>query len=236
MNELSKPFPKTEYEWIKTITKTTRDKRVSIQKHTKTGKLFIIKKMNEINNVRDSVLLEIEIGKKLDHPNFAKTYESYYQEEKSGEGKHYLVIQYIDGIKLSDFISNHKSNAVISFAEFKSIITQLFKSVIYCLEQDVCPLDLNDRNLLIDSANKITLIDFGCYRKAPYWMFVDMGHGLKNYVLDISRITRLPDLENLENKVKYDKWEQTLRFYQKLDTKEEHIQWCNDLLKHPFLA
>lgn len=102
---------------------------------------------------------EIEILKKLDHPNILKIYEFYFDSKN-----YYIITEYCKGGELFD-----KINELGTFSEklAASILKQILQGIAYCHSNGVVHRDLKPENILIESFNtenksfNIKIIDFG---------------------------------------------------------------------------
>ncbi len=103
---------------------------------------------------------EIELLKKLDHPNIVKLFEYF-----SDNDKYYLITEYCKGGDLFELIRRKKRFSELSAAY---IMYQIFRSLIYChnthhlIHRDIKPENIvvfrvNDEKELYD----VKLIDFG---------------------------------------------------------------------------
>ena len=72
----------------------------------------------------EELMNEIEILKKMDHPNIVKLYE-FYQDKLN----FFLITEYIDGGELFDKITQVK---YFSEKEAAVIMKQLLSAVVYC--------------------------------------------------------------------------------------------------------
>ena len=106
-----------------------------------------------------SFLKEIEILMKLEHPNIIKIFE-YYVDEIN----YYLIIEYVSGGELFDFISRDKT-----FSEYKikKIMKQTFQALSYLHSNNLVHRDIKCENILVECSDEntddfnIKLIDFG---------------------------------------------------------------------------
>lgn len=98
-----------------------------------------------------SFTTEINILKKLDHPNIVNIIETYEND----------VLEHCQGGELFDKIARLKSFSEVQAA---SILKQLLSAVMYCHEHNVCHRDLKPENCLYISQAEdsgIKVIDFG---------------------------------------------------------------------------
>lgn len=137
------------YGYVRLAThKTSNQKRAikTVKKET------ITKDLKE----RAKFMAEIDILKRLDHPNILKLYE-FYEDEHN----YHLVTEYLQGGELFDFIIKSK---LLSEPLAATFMKQLFGAVAYCHSINIVHRDLKPENLLLDSKLSdpmIKVIDFG---------------------------------------------------------------------------
>jgi calcium-dependent protein kinase len=131
-------------------------------KHILTGHDRAMKKINKTvrtnNETEIDILNEIEILKKMDHPNIVKIFEFY----STLEG-YFLITEYCTGGELFDEISQ---NAPFSELRTSFIMYQIFSAVNYCHKSNIIHRDLKPENILIESVDQkgfyqLKIIDFG---------------------------------------------------------------------------
>ena len=133
--------------------------------HRKNGFIRAMKVINKkfagVNEEKQSKLInEINIMKKLDHPNILKVYE-YFNTEK----KLYIVTELCTGGELFDRILKMK---YFSEKTVCHIMKQLLSAVFFCHSNKIIHRDLKPENILIESISSdindlfnIKIIDFG---------------------------------------------------------------------------
>lgn len=131
----------------------------------KEGKLHIIKALKE--EFKDNELYkqllrkEFEIGYSLDHPNICKVIG---WEEITGVGPS-ILMEYIDGVTLKDFIQTQK----ISLQETRQIIIMICQALNYIHSKQIIHRDLKPENILIThNGHNVKLIDFGLSYRDDY--------------------------------------------------------------------
>jgi serine/threonine protein kinase len=235
MNNLTtKAFNEKKYDFIQLL----REKdsvRVSLQKHIKKDKFFVVKEIDasefhSLSNEINPVFQEINIGKKIDHENFAKTHKFH----TNGNGKYYLIIEHIEGETLSNFLIKNKDSK-IEIYDFKKIITQIFQSVIYCLNNDICPGDINEDNILVGKDHKVTFIDFEDYREepnCPNWAYQNLGEEINTQIRYLIDFTL-----NNNNNNEAETWLKNLTFYKNENNwnKDSFISNYQDILSDQFI-
>ena len=118
---------------------------------------------NEIGkNENDYIRSEINILKKLSHPNIVRIYEFY-----ETDNYFYLINEFCQGGQLCDYINNY----ILSENQLCVIFYQVFSGLIYLHENNILHGDLKPENILISSVEKnleineeyawIKIIDFG---------------------------------------------------------------------------
>ena len=132
-------------------------------KNKKTGELRACKHLSKLNIKNlDKFRREIEILKKMDHPNIIRIYEVYESERSL-----YIVMEECKGGEIFDRIIEHIQNKQMYSEKDAAIIFQQVMSCIqYCHNQNICHRDLKPENILYLNAgseknNRIKIIDFG---------------------------------------------------------------------------
>eukprot|EP00347_Sterkiella_histriomuscorum_P000514 403375554 len=126
--------------------------------HRKTGARRAVKIINKSyldEEESKRFLEELEILKKLDHPNIVKLYE-IYQDAK----RYFAVMEYCSGGELFDQIIQRP---YYSERDAAIIMKQLLSGVSYCHSMKIVHRDLKPENMLLDSnkSANIKIIDFG---------------------------------------------------------------------------
>jgi eukaryotic-like serine/threonine-protein kinase len=98
---------------------------------------------------------ELEIGKRLHHPNIQQLLDEGRLEEGVAP---YLVLEFVDGTLLREYL---RQNAPLSPDEAVRIAVQLADALQYCHEHGVVHRDLKPENILIESDGTAKLVDFG---------------------------------------------------------------------------
>ena len=125
----------------------------------------IIKKIDindELNNENECDENEINILKKLSHPNIVKIYEFY-----ESDNCFYIINEYCQGGQLYDYLEKNK----LTENQLCVIFYQVFSGLIYLHENKILHGDLKPENILISSIENdletnenyawIKIIDFG---------------------------------------------------------------------------
>jgi calcium-dependent protein kinase len=117
-----------------------------------------VKKATITSDVKERAkfVAEIDLLKRLDHPNIVKLYE-FYEDEHN----YHLVTEYLPGGGLFDFIIKARQLSEPLAANF---MQQLLGAVAYCHSNNIVHRDLKPENLLLDSSTlsaNIKVIDFG---------------------------------------------------------------------------
>ena len=98
---------------------------------------------------------EIEILKKLDHPNIMRVHELYEDDRR-----YYLVMELCTGGELFDEITSRGS---FQEPDTAIILQQVLRAIAYCHRQNIVHRDLKPESILLDSKKslQIKLSDFG---------------------------------------------------------------------------
>ncbi|KAJ3072078.1 Protein kinase [Podochytrium sp. JEL0797] len=123
---------------------------------------------------KDLLLNEILIMKECIHPNIVKYVDSYLVGDNL-----WLILEYMEGGKLTDIIDNNK----LTEPQIASICNEIMKGVIHLHKRAVIHRDIKSDNVLIGRDGSIKLTDFGYSAKlsvtrkqrvtvvgTPYWM------------------------------------------------------------------
>lgn len=165
--------------------------RVKIAKHRLTGELAAIKilPLQPLVNSRTSLSAqqaksdkqrlgidrEITMMKLMNHPNIMRIYDVY-----EGDKELYLVLEYVEGGELFDFLVNRgKLPPIEALAYFKQIIYGLN----YAHTFSIIHRDLKPENILIHSLNPplIKIADWGMAAFAPPELQLETSCGSPHY-------------------------------------------------------
>ena len=147
-----------EYELRETLGSGAFAKVVKIL-HKKSGQfraLKVIKKQKDQDPAR--MYLEVEILKKLVHPNIMQIFE-FYENKKIFQ----IITELCEGGELFDMIVQKGS---FSEDEAAWVMKQLFSAVNYIHSNNICHRDIKPENILLDTKkdNIIKIIDWGTAR------------------------------------------------------------------------
>ena len=151
--------PFNDYEIIKTLGEGAFGE-VHLVKHNLTKAIRamkVIKKRDDFENDNDQDLLnEINVLKKIDHPNVIKIFEFYIDKEN-----YYLITEYCSGGDLFSVVTEHN----LSEMKVAYIMYQLFSALNYCHKMKIIHRDLKPENILIAKNEndflRIKICDFG---------------------------------------------------------------------------
>ena len=127
-------------------------------KHKISGSIRAMKviKKDESTNNDEEVLNEINILKRMDHPNVIKIFEFYIDKEN-----YYLITEYCNGGDLFEIAKDIK----LSEIQVAYIMYQVFSALNYCHKMKIIHRDLKPENILItkneDNFIRIKICDFG---------------------------------------------------------------------------
>lgn len=165
--------------------------RVRIAKHRRTGQLAAVKilpltpKLSSRASLRTQVAnsekfrlgvdKEIVTMKLMHHPNIMRIFDVY-----EGERELYLVLEYVEGGELFDFLVNHgKMAAPDALAYFKQIISGLN----YAHTFSITHRDLKPENILIQSIDPplVKIADWGMAAFSPPSAHLETSCGSPHY-------------------------------------------------------
>lgn len=115
-------------------------------------KVWLPRSQNQKGEVREQQYLnEIKKIAKLQHPNIVRIYEA-----KIKSSVYMCSMEYVEGRSLKDWeTSKHSIFKKIEIAQ------ELIDTILFYQEKGIIHGDLHNRNVIIDSACKVHLIDFG---------------------------------------------------------------------------
>ncbi|KAJ6232591.1 protein kinase [Anaeramoeba flamelloides] len=117
---------------------------------------------------------EISIQKLIKHPSVIQIYDVYETEKNL-----FLVLEYISGGELFDYIVNTKE---ISPTEARSFFQQIIYAVEHIHSFSITHRDLKPENLLLDENNNIKIADFGMAKIMETGNLLKTACGSPHYV------------------------------------------------------
>ena len=99
---------------------------------------------------------ELRLARSISHRNVVRTYDF-----GEWEGTHYLTMEYVKGITLRELIN---SRGLLGVSSTLAIGAQLADALSVAHEQGVIHRDIKPRNLLLDDAGVLKVMDFGIAR------------------------------------------------------------------------
>ncbi|GFP75492.1 serine/threonine-protein kinase [Clostridium fungisolvens] len=76
----------------------------------------------------------------------------------------YIVMEYLDGVTLKDYVQNN--GGVLPFSEIERLIKPVMESLAIIHEQGIVHRDISPDNLFINNSGEVKLLDFGAARMA----------------------------------------------------------------------
>ena len=128
-----------------TATNTDINEKVLIHIFPKEKLLTTANEFTFMNN-------QVYLMKILNHKNILQLYEIIETKTHT-----FLIYEYFNGMKLSDYISKKKK---LTEEESLKIFKELLSALEYLKEMYICNLNINSHNILIDSKNNIKICDF----------------------------------------------------------------------------
>ncbi|QDU88789.1 Serine/threonine-protein kinase PknB [Pirellulimonas nuda] len=124
--------------------------------HRDTGEVFAVKVLRARHSTpRDAELFrrEGQLGASLKHPNIVPIHEVVSQ-----GGNHFMVMDFVEGRNLREFLRVRKKFEPIEAAE---IVVGMTSGLHYAFQQGVTHRDLKLSNVIVSSAGVAMLLDFG---------------------------------------------------------------------------
>lgn len=132
-----------------------------IEEVSSTDKRWALKVVKQSNPLADSITNEANILSELEHPGLPFIVD-YFSNEKY----HFLVMEYISGVSLSDYLAIYNQSLPLDLVI--RIGKQLCEVFYYLHEEQEHPIiyrDIKPGNILIKADETIKLIDFGTAQK-----------------------------------------------------------------------
>lgn len=104
---------------------------------------------------RRNLLREVEILRKLDHPNCVKMLAAI-----SSPKYIFLVMEYVPGESLHSYLQR-KPLRKLEEAEARTVFAQVLAGLEYCHGLSISHRDIKLENVIIDKQNNVKIIDFG---------------------------------------------------------------------------
>ena len=96
----------------------------------------------------------------LSHPNIVKVYDVSF-----GDRIQYIVMEYVDGITLKQYLDQHKETAV-PWKEALHFTTQILWALQHAHEKGIVHRDIKPQNIMLLQDGTIKVMDFGIARFA----------------------------------------------------------------------
>jgi len=103
---------------------------------------------------------------RLSHPNIVQVFDLF-----SENGRHYLVMEYVDGTSLDSLIRNKSLN----LSEFINFSRQICEGLAYAHSKSIIHRDLKPHNILISGNQNLKIADFGLARLVDTSIFTMPG-------------------------------------------------------------
>lgn len=128
-------------------------------------KQYDVKKLMQDMARINALQRESEVLARLTHPGIMQFYDSFESPNKIN-----LVVEYINGQNLYQYIRKNPGQRIIDEEEVKRVFRQIVEAVSYMHSQGVVHRDLKLENVLLDrQSNQIKLIDFGFSSLVKSW-------------------------------------------------------------------
>ena len=134
--------------------------KVNLGLNVLTGRVVAIKSFNKTIKTKygdnlnmDKILHEINLMRKLNHPNITKILETF-EDEKF----YFIIMEYINGGNLFSYVKKRRK---LSEKVAKFLFKQIILAIKYIHSQLIVHNDIKLENILIDMNNNVKICDFG---------------------------------------------------------------------------
>jgi serine/threonine-protein kinase len=128
----------------------------------------------------DRFLKEAQRASALNHPNIAAIYDVF---EENGEV--YLVMEYIEGTTLRQYLASHK----LTLPEFLAIAIQCGEALSAAHHQQILHGDIKPENIMLTSTLRAKVLDFGVARR---FTSADSGEATQSLVTMTGSLSGTP--------------------------------------------
>ena len=134
--------------------------KVNLGLNVLTGRVVAIKSFNKTIKTKygdnlnmDKILYEINLMRKLNHPNITKILETF-EDDKF----YFIIMEYINGGNLFSYVKKRRK---LSEKISKFLFKQIILAIKHIHSQLIVHRDIKLENILIDMNNKVKICDFG---------------------------------------------------------------------------
>ena len=134
--------------------------KVNLGLNVLTGRVVAIKSFNKTKKTKygdnlnmDKILYEINLMRKLNHPNITKILETF-EDEKF----YFIIMEYINGGNLFSYVKKRRK---LSEKVAKFLFRQIILGIKHIHSQLIVHRDIKLENILIDMNNNVKICDFG---------------------------------------------------------------------------
>lgn len=127
------------------------------------AKIFPFKELKQKDEIRYTTN-EINILSILDHPNIIKYYDSFNLKNYNDEEYFIIILEYVEGCSLLDFICDNDFNDMT----LRQILYKIAKTVEYLHDNGISHGDIKLENILLDKSLEPKLCDFGFARNCQF--------------------------------------------------------------------
>jgi tRNA A-37 threonylcarbamoyl transferase component Bud32 len=179
-----------EYELLKDVA-TTIMGHVQLARHCKTKRLVALKHLpRQVSSERERARLEYEaeIIARLKHENIVTLYDCFEY-----RGSPLLVLEWVDGGNLEDFV---KARGRLPWREALELLIILADAMQYAHSERVIHRDLKPNNVLVTSAGKLKISDFGLSTLQESQHQTTLPHGVGTPAFMAPEQAHSPELVN----------------------------------------
>ena len=160
---MSFPFVKTNYEIKRVIGEGGTAKVYSAwDKWAKQNVAIkaLFEKGQTDRIIREKFKQEANLYLYLEHENIANLTDFIIELDDNGNEKaYYIVMEYIDGYNLDEYIRRHRG--YIAIENLVNIFMQILEALAYAHQQKVTHLDIKPSNIMLTKSMNVKILDFG---------------------------------------------------------------------------
>jgi serine/threonine protein kinase len=170
-------FDEKEFKMIQSLGRGSFGK-VMLAEHARSKQRYAVKVLNKAqmmkNHAIDKVQSEINIMKRISHPNIIKIYAVM---DDVQEGKLYLVMEYLPGGQIFKLPAENEVAQPLPMSQLRRYTMGIALGLQHLHSQGIVHRDIKPENVLVDGNDNVKLADFGVSSASAHGDFMSSTEG-----------------------------------------------------------